>query len=188
MEYGNARVTVLNPDGTMFIDDVQKGDLWLFPAGYSHSIQGLGPDGCQFLLVFDEGDFSEEGLLSETIAHTPRNILAKNFRLDQSAIAKLPTDQLYIFEAKLPRSLAEDKAAVGGRSVESPIKYTFKMSSMPPPRKHREAKFALWTRATFPLPRISPPRSLLSSQEPCANCTGIPMPANGSSGSPAKDA
>src|SRR4029077_9063231 len=52
---GNARVTVLNPDGTIFIDDVSKGDLWYFPAGYPHSIQGLGPDGCEFLLVFDEG-------------------------------------------------------------------------------------------------------------------------------------
>jgi oxalate decarboxylase len=55
---GNARVTVLNPDGTIFIDDVTKGDLCFFPAGYPHSIQGLGPDdGCEFLLVFDEGMF-----------------------------------------------------------------------------------------------------------------------------------
>jgi oxalate decarboxylase len=35
MEYGNARVTVLNPDGTMFIDDVTKGDLWLVPCRFS---------------------------------------------------------------------------------------------------------------------------------------------------------
>jgi len=73
MLYGKARVTVSNPDGTMFIDDVGKGDLWLFPAGYPHSIQGLQPDGCEFLLVFDEGNFTEEGtfLLSELLAHTP---------------------------------------------------------------------------------------------------------------------
>ena len=45
----------------MFIDDVSKGDLWLFPAGFPHSIQGLRPNGCEFLLVFDEGDFSEDG-------------------------------------------------------------------------------------------------------------------------------
>ena len=31
---GNARVTVLNPDGTIFIDDVSKGDLWYFPRGF----------------------------------------------------------------------------------------------------------------------------------------------------------
>jgi oxalate decarboxylase len=55
MLYGNARITVMNPDGTMFIDDISKGDLWYFPAGFPHSIQGLGPDGCEFLLVFNEG-------------------------------------------------------------------------------------------------------------------------------------
>ena len=190
MEYGNARVTVLNPDGTIFIDDVQKGDLWLFPAGYPHSIQGLEPDGCQFLLVFDEGDFSEDGtfLLSETIAHTPRNILAKNFGLDQSAIAKLPTNELYIFPAKLPLSLAQDKAAVGGRRVESPIQYTFKMSSMAPTKKTPGGEVRIVDSRNFPPTRMSPPRSLLSSREPCVNCTGILMQASGSSGSRAKAA
>jgi oxalate decarboxylase len=138
MLYGNARVTVLNPDGTMFIDDVSKGDLWYFPAGYPHSIQGLGPDdGCEFLLVFDEGMFSEDNtfLISEWVAHTPPEILTKNSNLDRSAIAKLPTDELYIFPAKLPGSLAQDKAAVGGKSVESPIRYTFKMKAMAPTKK-----------------------------------------------------
>src|ERR1700738_125798 len=122
---GNARVTVLNPDGTMFIDDVSKGDLWLFPAGYPHSIQGLGPsDGCEFLLVFDEGMFSEDNtfLISEWVAHTPPEILTKNSNLDRSAIAQLPTDELYIFPAKLPGSLAQDKEAVGGRRVDAPIR------------------------------------------------------------------
>src|SRR6202049_3781485 len=94
---GSARVTVMNPDGTMFIDDVNKGDLWLFPAGFPHSIQGLGPDGCEFLLVFDEGNFSEDNtfLLSEWVAHTPKEVLSKNFHLDQTALAKLPTDEMY---------------------------------------------------------------------------------------------
>jgi oxalate decarboxylase len=134
MLYGNARVTVLNPDGTIFIDDVGKGDLWFFPEGYPHSIQGLGPDGCEFLLVFNDGAFSESNtfLLSDWIAHTPREILSKNFGLDRNALAKLPTDGLYIFPADLPLSLAQDRAAVGGMRVESPIKYTFKMAAMPP--------------------------------------------------------
>src|SRR6202044_1198286 len=111
MEYGSARVTVLNPDGTMFIDDVKEGDLWFFPAGYPHSIQGLGPDGCQFLLVFDEGKFSEDNtfLISEFVAHVPPDILTKNSRLSPSDIAKLPKEQLYIFPAPLPQSLAADR-------------------------------------------------------------------------------
>src|ERR1700747_1005369 len=107
MLYGNARVTVLNPDGTMFIDDVSKGDLWFFPAGFPHSIQGLGPDdGCEFLLVFNEGMFSEDNtfLISEWVAHTPPEILIKNSNLDRKAVSQLPTDELYIFPAKLPGS------------------------------------------------------------------------------------
>jgi oxalate decarboxylase len=151
---GNARVTVMNPDGTMFIDDVAKGDLWLFPAGFPHSIQGLQPEGCQFLLVFDEGDFSEDGtfLLSETIAHTPRNILAKNFGLDKEAIAKIVRkEQLYIFPAALPVSLAQDKAAIGGRRVESPFKYTFKMEAMAPTRKTPGGEVRVVDSSNFPV-------------------------------------
>jgi oxalate decarboxylase len=155
MLYGNARVTVMNPDGTMFIDDVGKGDLWLFPAGFPHSIQGLGPDGCEFLLVFDQGDFSEDGtfLLSETVAHIPRDVLAKNFRLDKNAVARLPKDELYIFPAKLPRSLAEDRAAIGGRRVESTIPYTFKMSTMAPTKKTSGGEVRIVDSRNFPVTR-----------------------------------
>lgn len=90
MEYGNARVSVMNPDGTMFLDEITEGDLWFFPAGYPHSIQGLGPDGYQFLLVFDQGMFSEDNtfLLSEFVAHIPHDVLQKNSRLTPSDIAK----------------------------------------------------------------------------------------------------
>lgn len=153
MLYGNARVTVMNPDGTMFIDDVGRGDLWLFPAGYPHSIQGLQPDGCEFLLVFDQGDFSEDGtfLLSEAIAHTPRNVLAKNFGLDTNTVAKLvKSPSLYIFPADLPLSLAQDKAAIGGRRVESPIQYTFKMSAMAPTRKTPGGEVRIVDSRNFP--------------------------------------
>jgi oxalate decarboxylase len=151
---GNARVTVMNPDGTMFIDDVAKGDLWLFPAGFPHSIQGLQSDGCEFLLVFDQGDFTEDGtfLLSETIAHTPRNILEKNFGLDKETIAKIvKKEQLYIFAATLPQSLAQDKAAIGGRRVESPIQYTFKMSTMAPTKKTPGGEVRIVDSHNFPV-------------------------------------
>lgn len=156
MLYGSARVTVMNPDGAMFIDDVGKGDLWLFPAGYPHSIQGLGPDGCEFLLVFDEGNFSEDGtfLLSETIAHTPRSVLGKNFGLDKNVIARLvKKEQLYIFPADLPQSLAQDKAAIGGRRVDSPVKYTFKMETMAPTRKTPGGEVRIVDSHNFPITR-----------------------------------
>lgn len=138
MLYGSARVTVLNPDGTIFIDDVSKGDLWYFPAGFPHSIQGLGPDGCEFLLVFDEGTFSEYQtfLISDWVAHTPPSVLAQNLRLPATSVAKLPDDELYIFPGTIPGSLEDDKAGVGGKAVESKVSYTFRMASMNPAKEN----------------------------------------------------
>jgi oxalate decarboxylase len=152
MLYGNARVTVLNPDGTIFIDDVSKGDLWFFPAGYPHSIQGLAPDGCEFLLVFDEGMFSEDNtfLLSAWAAHTPHEILKKNCGLDESAITKLPPHELYIFPAPLPGSLEADREAAGGKSVESPARYTFRMEAMEPTMKTAGGEVRVVDSRNFP--------------------------------------
>src|SRR5271163_1024554 len=131
---GNARVTVMNPDGTQFIGDVGEGDLWLFPAGFPHSMQGLGPDGTEFLLVFNQGLFSEDGtmLVSETVAHIPPEVLAKNTGLDKSIFGQTPGAPLYIFPGNLPNSLEEDKADIGGEQVASKIQYTFRMKAMEP--------------------------------------------------------
>jgi oxalate decarboxylase len=149
---GNARVTVLNPDGTIFIDDVSKGDLWYFPAGYPHSIQGLGPNGCEFLLVFNEGLFSEDNtfLLSEWIAHTPGLVLSKNFGLDKAALAKLPKEAMYIFPADLPKTLAQDRATVGGQKVQSAVQYTFRMESMVPTFRSPQGEARVVDSRNFP--------------------------------------
>ncbi|MFP5205060.1 MAG: cupin domain-containing protein, partial [Acidobacteriota bacterium] len=57
MTSGSARITAVDTKGRGFVEDVHEGDLWLFPGGIPHSIQGLGPDGCQFILVFNDGNF-----------------------------------------------------------------------------------------------------------------------------------
>ncbi len=80
MLYGNARITAVDAHGKSFVSDVTEGDLWLFPPGVPHSIQGLGPDGCRFLLVFDDGNFNEfeTFLLTDWLTHIPPEVLAKN--------------------------------------------------------------------------------------------------------------
>jgi oxalate decarboxylase len=115
---GRARITAIDQDGHNFIADVGMGDLWNFPAGIPHSIQGLN-EGCEFLLVFDDGNFSENEtfLISDWFAHTPRAVLAKNFGVPQSAFADLPADverERYIFAGKVPGRLPSD-------AVESPV-------------------------------------------------------------------
>lgn len=69
---GNLRVTALDTEGGNYIADVEKGDLWYFPAGHPHSLQGIGPGGCEFLLIFDDGNFSEDStfLLSDWVGRS----------------------------------------------------------------------------------------------------------------------
>src|SRR5438874_1941338 len=113
---GRARITAIDPEGRAFQDDVGEGDLWNFPSGIPHSVQGLEGDGCEFLLVFDDGHFSEDNTFSLTdwLAHTPREVLAKNFGVPEKAFATIPDKELFIFQAKAPGPLAADKVAGAG--------------------------------------------------------------------------
>ena len=134
MLYGNARVTVFQPNGKIFIGDVSEGDLWFFPTAHPHSIQGLGPDGCEFLLAFDQGNFSEYNtfLLSGMLAHTPPKLVSQNFNIPEAQLSVLPESGLYIFPGTVPGSLEDDRKAVGGAAVAAKLDYTFKMKSMKP--------------------------------------------------------
>lgn len=128
---GNARITVVDQEGRAFQDDLEEGDLWYFPAGIPHSIQGIGSDGCEFLLAFDDGHFSEDStfLLTDWLAHTPKEVLAKNFQVPESAFAKIPQKELYIFPTEVPPPLAQDRV-IGTGPVPNP--FTFKFLKQPP--------------------------------------------------------
>ena len=149
---GKARVSLMQPDGKMFIDDIETGDLWYFPAGFPHSIQGLEGDGCEFLLVFDQGNFSEDDtfLLSEFLAHVPPEVIQKNMGWTRQEWDQLPPTQLYIFEAPLPGSLEDDRRFLGEHQ-ETKNKYTFKMSKMPPTEKTAGGEVRVVDSSNFPV-------------------------------------
>ena len=133
MLYGNARVSIIDEQGRFFIGDVGVGDLWYFPPGLPHSIQGLGPDGCEFLLVFDDGTFSEDNtfLLSDWVKHTPNEVLAKNFGVRAKSFARVPDpDRLYIFAGKVPPPLSRDRDRKG--ITPTPLPYTHRMMAQKP--------------------------------------------------------
>jgi oxalate decarboxylase len=139
MLYGSARITCIDSDGKSFVTDVKENELWYFPPGIPHSIQGLAPDGCEFLLVFDDGNFSEYEtvLLSDWMAHTPPEVVAKNFGVSQNAIAKMPKKELFIFQSAVPGPLEEDRRAAAGKLGPSPIDFAFRTTQMPPTKKNR---------------------------------------------------
>jgi oxalate decarboxylase len=122
---GSARVTAVDQLGRNFVDDLGVGDLWNFPAGIPHSIQALD-DGCEFLLVFDDGDFSENEtfLITDWLKHTPRDVLAKNLGVPESAFDRLPQDpdhERYIFAGAVPPDLEADVIPSPAGGVPSPF-------------------------------------------------------------------
>ena len=133
MLYGNARITALDRNGKSFVADVGEGDLWYFPTGIPHSIQGLGPDGAEFLLVFDDGNFSEYAtvLLSDWMAHTPKEVLAKNFGIRVEDLEKMPSRELFIFQSQIPPPLARDQRAGAGALGPSDLDFAFRRAEQP---------------------------------------------------------
>ena len=134
MLHGKARITAIDYEGKAFVSDVSEGELWFFPEGIPHSIQGLEPDGAEFLLVFDDGTFSEFGtvLLSEWMAHTPREVLAKNFGVAPEALAGLPKKELFIFQTAVPGSLEEDRRKASGSMGLTSAQFDFRPMQGPP--------------------------------------------------------
>jgi oxalate decarboxylase len=134
MTYGNCRITILDEQGRPSVQDVKTGDLWYFPPGLPHSLQGLGPDGAEFVLAFDNGLSSEYNtlLVTDWIAHTPPNVLAKSFGVPVGAFKNIPLQNRWIFQGDIPGPLAADQDAVKASAGEPPFPFTFALSDMKP--------------------------------------------------------
>ena len=54
-------------------------------------------DGCEFLLAFPDGKFSEDSTfaITDTFAHMPKEVLAKNLGIDQKALANIPEGKIH---------------------------------------------------------------------------------------------
>ncbi|MDT7811512.1 MAG: oxalate decarboxylase, partial [Acidobacteriaceae bacterium] len=157
MTAGSARITAVDQKGRAFVEDVHEGDLWLFPGGIPHSIQGLGPDGCQFLLVFDDGNFNEfeTFLLTDWLHHTPREVLAKNFNTPEATFNNVPPRELFIFPRDLPRPLQEEKKEVYAETEPVPNTFAFFASKMEPTKVTAGGSVKIVDRTNFPATNIA---------------------------------
>ncbi|KAF8712306.1 Oxalate Decarboxylase, partial [Rhizoctonia solani] len=128
---GSCRIVVVNAEGQNYIADVYPGDLWYFPPGIPHVLQGLNDtaDGCEFLLVFDDGEFSEDSTFSVTdwMAHVPKEVLSKNFQVNASAFDHIPDRQLWMLPSAVPTGSAEEQGVKSPQGV-STLPYTFAAS------------------------------------------------------------
>ncbi|MGE7022910.1 oxalate decarboxylase family bicupin [Solibacillus cecembensis] len=123
MIVGRARITAIDTEGRNFIADVGPGDLWYFPPGLPHSIQGL--EHCEFLLVFDDGSFSDLNTLSisDWFAHTPKDVLSANFGVPVSAFDHIPSKQVYIYQDKVPGTLESEMVQSPYGTIPQSFKY-----------------------------------------------------------------
>ena len=103
---GSCRTTIIHPDGSSYIDNFETGDVWYFPKGYGHSIQATGSEECHFILIFDNGNFSEDHTFSITdfIAHVPKEIVAQNFNLTLDEVDEMPKKEAYFAFGSIPDS------------------------------------------------------------------------------------
>jgi oxalate decarboxylase len=154
---GSARITAVDQHGRGFVEDVDAGDLWIFPGGIPHSIQGLGPDGAMFLLVFDDGNFNEfeTFLLTDWMHHTPAEVLAKNFAVPAATFANIPAKELFIFERELPRPLAEEKKQAEAVNGPVPNTFAFFTGKMAPTKVCKGGEVKIIDRTNFPASNIA---------------------------------
>src|SRR5713101_6330956 len=104
VDKGRVRTTAFGPGGYSETNDFEPGDVWYFPRGHGHMLECLGDEPCHFVLIFDNGYFSEFGTFSinNWIGHTPKPLLAKNFNLPAATFDKFPQREVYFAQGKPP--------------------------------------------------------------------------------------
>lgn len=149
---GRTRITLTSPEGKVEIADVDKGGLWYFPRGWGHSIEGLGPGQAKFLLVFNDGTFSEGATFSITdwISHTPVSWVAQNLGISQEQVNSFPKKQVYISRhSPAPGPLADAKPR--GEGIQPiPISHVYALSSQKPVNSKAGSTIKLATAREFP--------------------------------------
>jgi oxalate decarboxylase len=160
---GRCRVTTIDPQNRSQIADFGPGDVWYFPRGFGHSIQGLGPEDCLFVLVFDNGYFSEFGTFSITdwLGHTPAEVLAKNFGVPAQNFASFPKREVYIAKGPVPPPLPADPAP--GSLDSGPLTHRYQLLAQRPQtfaggtlRVVSEREFPISRTVTGAILRINP--------------------------------
>ena len=129
---GRCRSTVIDPQGCAEMNEFEPGDVWYFPRGHGHAIECLGDQPCHFILIFDNGYFSEYGTFSITdwIGNTPKALLAKNFGMQESDFDGFPKSEVYF--AKGPQPPEQQAPLHGGKPRLPPHTHKFRLLEQKP--------------------------------------------------------
>jgi oxalate decarboxylase len=147
---GRVRTTVIDPEGHAETNDFEPGDVWYFPRGHGHMLQCLGNEPCHFVLIFDNGYFSEFGTFSVTdwIGHAPKSLLSKNFGLPEQTFDSFPKEEVYFAFGKIP----PDEAAQPLQGLKPPpLTHKYRLLAQPPNRTFEGGKEWRVDSSSFPI-------------------------------------
>lgn len=85
---GQARMSILDPDGSVDTYLLQPGDVYFIPRAYPHQIEALGED-IHFLVFFDQPTPGDVGYRLAASAFAPR-VLAATFGVEAAALPAFP--------------------------------------------------------------------------------------------------
>jgi oxalate decarboxylase len=147
---GHVRATVIQPDGQSETNDFEPGDVWYFPRGHGHMLECLGDEPCHFVLIFDNGYFSEFGTFSVTdwIGGTPRELVAQNLGIPESALDGFPTKEVYFAQGAVPP--AQQSTPLQGWR-QSPVTHKFKLLEQQPHRIYKGGREWRVDSTNFPI-------------------------------------
>ena len=147
---GRVRTTVVDPGGLAETNDFDPGDVWYFPRGHGHMLQCLGDKPCHFILIFDNGYFSEFGTFSITdwVGHAPPALLAKNFGLPEAAFANFPKEEVYFARGAPPP--AEPSVPLQGWKLP-PETHKYRLLAQPPHATYRGGREWRVDSSRFPI-------------------------------------
>ncbi|KAK3383481.1 oxalate decarboxylase oxdD [Lasiosphaeria ovina] len=126
---GSVLISAVDEDGRYTVEKLEFGDIWYFPKGVAHTVQGLDDEN-EFLLVFDEADFDKVGTtfnVVDFVSHTPKDILAKNFGLNVSVFDNVPPTNPYIFNG----TVSTKNVTGGGGELTGNSSYVYRTFSHP---------------------------------------------------------
>jgi len=147
---GRVRTTVIDPQGNSETNDFDPGDVWYFPRGHGHMLECLGDESCHFILIFDNGYFSEFGTfsVSDWIGHVPKALLAKNFGLPASAFEGFPKEEVYFARGQVPAE--KPSAPLQGWKLP-PLTHKYKLMAQPAHRIFKGGREWRVDSASFPI-------------------------------------
>ncbi|KAH7380254.1 RmlC-like cupin domain-containing protein [Phaeosphaeria sp. MPI-PUGE-AT-0046c] len=129
--FGRVLVSAVDENGRHQVSELGFGDIWYFPKGQAHTVQGLDDEN-EYLLAFDDGDFDRAGTtfnLDDWLAKTPRSIIAKSFGLPESVFNSIPSPNPYILNG----TRAANRTIVGGAGeLTGDASYVYRTFSHPP--------------------------------------------------------